>query len=475
MSQPIADHGRRGGGAFCHAPIFLLLFASLALQLSYWPGVMTWDGIEQYQQAIDNRYADWHPPLMAWIWHLLIPLAPGTAGMFTLQVALYLGGLALVAGAMWRDGRPRLAAAIMALGLFPIPLAMMGNVFKDALMAGALTFAVGLLCWFQGRRSILACAAIVALLGLAAALRFNAFLAATPLIAGLLPEGSGWRRRAAVAAVAIAGFLLIGPLTNHLLGARQTDVALSLVIFDLAGTTERSGVDLLPDTGLRPVVAINHRCYRAELWDPYNGLDANLPCPISFDPLRESFRRQHINPYGWWLRAVTAHPGSYLTHRFHHFLYSSRALPPPIETDPALAASAPNPWNFTSPMNPVRQTVYQSALMLGHTPLGWPIFWLGLGCALLVVSPSLPSRPLLQPMLLSALAYGFGYLFLGVASPLRYHLWEFIIIPLAALIAAADWVGGAPVPLWRRNLALAAVVLTIAACYGIRWVAGGMA
>lgn len=477
MSQSIPDHGQRQESGFHRAPIFVFLFlgASLVLQLSYWPGLMTWDGIEQYQQALDNRYEDWHPPLMAWIWHLLIALTPGTAAMFTLQIALYLGGLALVAGAMWRDGRPRLAGAIMALGLFPVPMVIMGNVSKDALMAGALTFATGLLCWFQGRRSLLARSAIMTLLCLAAALRFNALLAATPLIPSLLPEGSSRRRRAAMALIAMAGFLLIGPLTNHLLRARQTDVALSLVIFDLAGTTEYSGVNLLPDMGLQNVIALNHRCYRPELWDPYNGLDDNLPCPISFDPLRESFRRHHINPYGWWLRAIMAHPGSYLNHRFHHFLYNSRLLAPPIEMEPALAVPAQNPWNFTSPMNPVRQQIYQLALMLGHTPLGWPIFWLGLGCALLVVSSCLPSHSLLQPMLVSALAYGFGYLFLSVASPLRYHLWEFIIIPLAALITAADWAGGSSIPPWRRNLALATVVLTVAACYFTRWLAGAIA
>jgi len=34
---------------------------------AYWPGIMIDDARWQYQQAVDNAYEDWHPPLMAWI------------------------------------------------------------------------------------------------------------------------------------------------------------------------------------------------------------------------------------------------------------------------------------------------------------------------------------------------------------------------------------------------------------------------
>ncbi|MBW0006916.1 MAG: hypothetical protein JO335_04290, partial [Sphingomonas sp.] len=40
--------------------------------IGYWPGIMIDDARWQYQQAIDNAYEDWHPPLMAWIWRRLM-------------------------------------------------------------------------------------------------------------------------------------------------------------------------------------------------------------------------------------------------------------------------------------------------------------------------------------------------------------------------------------------------------------------
>ena len=41
----------------------------------------------QYQQSVDNAYEDWHPPLMAWIWHYLMLLEPGPGPMLVLQAA----------------------------------------------------------------------------------------------------------------------------------------------------------------------------------------------------------------------------------------------------------------------------------------------------------------------------------------------------------------------------------------------------
>ena len=34
----------------------------------FWPGIMTWDAIRQYGQAVSGQYDDWHPPAMNWLW-----------------------------------------------------------------------------------------------------------------------------------------------------------------------------------------------------------------------------------------------------------------------------------------------------------------------------------------------------------------------------------------------------------------------
>ena len=45
---------------------YAILVAAWALFVAYaWPGIMTWDSINQLTQARTGDYGNWHPPLMA--------------------------------------------------------------------------------------------------------------------------------------------------------------------------------------------------------------------------------------------------------------------------------------------------------------------------------------------------------------------------------------------------------------------------
>src|SRR6185369_2134282 len=128
----------------------LLIFVILALGFAvvayaYWPGVMIDDARWQYQQAVDNAYEDWHPPLMAWIWRRMAFVVPGPAPMLLLQLLLYWVGIGLVAWWAYRRGERGLAIAIACAGWLPAPLALSGVVLKDVLMAGFLLCAAGML------------------------------------------------------------------------------------------------------------------------------------------------------------------------------------------------------------------------------------------------------------------------------------------------------------------------------------------
>jgi hypothetical protein len=110
-------------GAVC---IALLAIAHIAL---FWPGIMTWDAIRQYGQALSGHYDDWHPPAMNWLWRQLHPLAAGPAPMLLLQVALYWGGIALWLRAAMREHRAggRAALVIGVLAVSPVALVLIGT------------------------------------------------------------------------------------------------------------------------------------------------------------------------------------------------------------------------------------------------------------------------------------------------------------------------------------------------------------
>jgi hypothetical protein len=448
--------------------VAILLLLSLGLSLSYWPGLMTWDAARQYGQAIDGQYDDWHPPVMEWLWRQCRMVADGPAPMLLLQLGLYLGGFALFAIRALRGGRPGLATAIAAGALLPLSVALMGAVLKDCLMAGALLLAAALLPWQddggQGWRSRLC---VFVLLLFAAMLRFNAFLAALPLAVAILPAvfRNSWPRLAASALCTTALLIVAMPVANRLIGARSSDVAYSLVIFDLAGMTDHAGVDLFPPMAIRDPVAVNHRCYRADKWDSYSWWVEPL-CPIRFDTVRAAFVAQGLHPYAYLARSVLRHPVAYIRHRLAHFNLNTRFLVRTQIDRPVQAVSAPNEWDYVVDPNRVQPLVDRIALASAVTPLGWPIAWIALAFGLLLIGPGLPSRAIIVPLALSALLYGLGYGLFSVASELRYHLWTMTGTLMAMLIAGSDLRRVSPGP---RRMAAAFAPLGLVLLIGMVW------
>jgi hypothetical protein len=86
----------------------------------------------------------------------------------------------------------------------------------------------------------------------------------------------------------------------------------------------------------------------------------------------------------------------------------------------------------------------------------------------LILSPVLPSRRLIVPVALSALLYGLGYLAVGVASEMRYHLWTMTGALLATIIAASDLLSGACRPRARLICAAGPVMLVTTLAAGWR-------
>ena len=416
-----------------------LIAISLALSLSYWPGLMTWDSVRQYGQALSGDMDDWHPPLMEWIWRQFTHIKTGPAPMLLLQLALSGMGYGLLSAWAIKRNRSWLAVALAACSLLPIAMSLMGVIIKDSLMAAALLAATGLMAWRGESREWPLRLAAIALIALAAALRFNAVPACAPLLIALMGEGARRTplRLAASTAAAVLALVLVLPVANHLIGAKKSGAELSLMIFDLGGVTEHSGVDVFPPMGVADPVKVNDDCYRAERWDTYAPWTADL-CPLGFDPFRAWFAQHGGSPAVWWIRAVIGHPVAYAHHRLAHWNINTRFLTRTDIIRPVEDRTVPNDWGYQVTPNSLLTTADRLARYSALTPLGWPCVWLALALGLLLVCWRLPSRALILPFALSALLYGLSYSVLSVASELRYYLWTMIATALASVIAAAD-------------------------------------
>ncbi len=227
----------------------LLCLAALVL---WWPGVVEYDSVEQYKQALSGAYLDWHPPAMARLWAVLHPLAPGAAPMLVVQLILYWLGLGLLATALARSGSVRAGVAVLAIGALPLFAAWQAAVLKDTQMLGAILAAIGLVGWWrlaEKRMPIPAIVAAILLLVYAALVRANAVFAVVPLAAMLAPwPVRPWQRGLAIAAGILLVVVAMPPINHGLLGAGETKVSRTLPIFDLAGIAHFSGAA----NGLRP-------------------------------------------------------------------------------------------------------------------------------------------------------------------------------------------------------------------------------
>ena len=433
---------------------------------TFWPGIMVWDAIRQYGQALTGHYDDWHPPAMNWLWRRLLPLHDGPAPMLALQILLYWSGFGLLVVAALRRGQRGAAAALAALSLMPVSLVLIGTVLKDSLMAGLLLVAVGL-CGIGRRCGWTVRIAVAVLLLAAATLRFNAVPACLPLVWLLLPAGWGPRLRSIALAVALVPLLLAMPLANRLLQVERSGVELSLVIYDLAGITRRSGIDMFPALSVADPVAVNARCYDPVSWDRYAWWGDD-PCPIGFVPIRAALATRHEGAYRRWLGAVVAHPLAYAAHRLDHFNSNSRFLIHDAAVPGLSLRSDPNVWHFAVPPSRLRDAIGGVARWSLGTPLGWPCWWLALGFGLLVLVPALPQAGAAIPLLASGLLYGFSYLPLSVASEVRYHLWTMLAVGIAAIEVAVRMARGAPVARGRVALAAAPVVIVTLLAIGAR-------
>ncbi len=441
---------------------------------AYWPGMMSWDPVLQYRQALTGQITDWHPPIMQWLWRQFIPAWPGPAPMMILQIVLWWTGLLLLALRAQHEGRGRLAWALLGCGMLPLGLALTGEVYKDSLMAGALVGAAGLIAWKERSRWVIAPALMLVLL--AAAMRFNGCAAALPLLIALLPAAlHRTRPRLLLTAVAaVAALLAVVPVTNALIGATPSGVQVSLMVFDVGGITERTGINQFPpqidhDSHGKPIgdpVAANHRCYNVQKWDSYSGW-ADIECPLGFSAWIDLIDSKQIDAKRIWLGAIVRHPVAYAEHRLTHFGWNTRFLPLPIWVErPAQEQTQANEWGFHITPNPVFRAIDTLTMASAYTPLGWPIVMIALAFGAVAAGSSRSGiSSLTLPLALSSFLYGMSYLVVSVGVDLRYHLWTDLGALLATVLILAD---ARSISRRRLALAYAPAALVTCACIALR-------
>ena len=293
-----------------------------AICYAAWPGYMSYDSLNAYEQSLYGIQTMLWPPLHAYMFTVSRAVGADVWGLLVFQTFTLFTSAALVIHILVRDRR---LAALLCLCFalsFPYVTPQLGTVFahwRDVPTAGfaLMSLAFWLLASRHRSAPLLVCAVIS--LGAAVALRYNAFLLVFGLLALMIwrpylePPRTGRARLVVIAAtvlvMALAGAstrwrlpdLIRMPAAGNLSGTQQ---------FDLIGISACADRNFLPSS-MTPGVTLTPRQIR-QLYDPRHLQMSLMPKP-GLPPLLETNAGGEIG--GMWLRAIQIEPGCYVAHR----------------------------------------------------------------------------------------------------------------------------------------------------------------
>jgi len=309
---------------------------SASLILNY-PGFMNDDSVRQVLEARSGVYSNWHPPIMAFTWHLIEKIVPGPFGMLVFQTALIWSGTFLVSVYWFKNSNPSvLAFSPCLLIFFPPIFGITGALWKDVFMLGFLILAIGIAGGIKGWSGYrnLAMLLFGSVFSFAAMLfRYNGLFAVVPLIAlGVVQatgEAGGGRQlvRASIIGVIVFSTMLVGvKVVNDALTTVDDPIWVAPALFDIAGVIHGTA-DAERQIALYQQVPSNFRLdkssldnllhyYSPERWESL--IHASHPAFV-YQHLTEMDKQNLIRA---WYSSVVSHPLAWFSHRMRVFRYN---------------------------------------------------------------------------------------------------------------------------------------------------------
>lgn len=307
---------------------FALFFCIAGFLFNYYschPGFASPDTIDQYHQALAGRYTDWHPPVMAMLWHLLNYIARGPQMMLLLQILFLWFSCWLL---MRQAHSIKWYICIVLFAWAPFIQNFIGYIIKDSQMALSLLLAVVLMLRIGSKQLKeakweIALCAVVLVYG--SIVRPNAPPAALPLcllFAWVLFRNSG----RIVKLAAGAGFMLFIVLSNSLQYkvVHEDDMqypTFKLYMYDLAGVYKATGDNVFPaflyqDPHFDTAYLRTHYI-PATFDDIWSNGDSLAVIPEGTEKMNNALKTA-------WTNAIKKHPAAYLANHADGFLYYLR-------------------------------------------------------------------------------------------------------------------------------------------------------
>ncbi|WP_313623695.1 hypothetical protein [Achromobacter sp.] len=449
----------------------LLLLIAIYLNLAiFYPGVYSNDSADQLRQALGQNYRDWHPPLMAWFWSVLISVTGRAESMWLFHLLLLAAGAMCWAIIMERSRVGWLSFMLPLFLISPVVLNFSSVVWKDVGFAFALFLSSGIagLCVLERRVSLLRAAVAGSLLVYAFGVRSNGIFALIPIAAILIYIilEERWPLRSALAkgarTVALCGIATVAlvagvhTFTYDYLKATKTFPIQYLEIYDIAGISTISGKDYFPkylkDRPEHDFSRISESYIKAVGWGNANSLvfrrtDGTILIPLSRNPeFQEQLRSS-------WLEAIFSEPVAYMSHRlaviqslmsngnYFYEMPQSEMLRHTILGADNIGNTTLGGGTYKVPGAEAATEVYTKLIDCAkgtYLYVGW--LWLAVLFVPLVVGLTSARRTpfgiLIVMISASGLLYVLPYLIIAPASDFRYLFWSIISGGVSAMLLA---------------------------------------
>lgn len=400
---------------------YLVIFGFLYQIIALYPGFIYADGWAQYAQGKGiYPLGDWHPPLLSWVWYLQLHIYDSEKIFYAINIFIFWTALYIIFSYFSKGALSGIIAFIT--GNLPFFIVENGVVIKDIHFGIVILLIFSLL--LSDKKNFFSYFTIILLLVYCTFIRVNAVFLTAPFFVFIIFHWKGLYLKYIYSLFTVLIVVVITPFVNHtLLRAHDDKSLISLAIFDFAGISYRTGMQLFPvDIPEDIAVHIHKDCYTPNWWDNYAGWSSHAQCKlyagkVFAEPTKFVIRK--------WFEAIKDHPLAYIRHRlsaFDRFLNYTGHRTNAIVFYGSKPGFGPNEGQEGS--KSYDRPIYHFATKLVDTDNIWfaNYFWFSILIGIFIVSFNGSTRleRLINAVSFAGSMYLFGFLFVGVAYGFRY-------------------------------------------------------
>lgn len=405
--------------------------------ITYYPGFMTPDSLSQFEQSITQQYESWHPPFMAFVWHLLDIFYKGPQVMLALQLLLLWCSCYVFAKSV--ENIFGKLFIMFAFFFMPFLQNYAGYVIKDSLMTLSWLLAIAILYKYSAdKRRTFFFAFFSALLLLSGAwVRYNA-------LTGLLPLCFVWswviftdKKKIVKWIAAISLFLIIiggnKLFIDKVIKPVKTYPELPIYMSDLTACFIQTHKNVYPEL-LYENPNFDTNYIRAN-YDPAR-IDNLIWCDKNLI-VRNKATAEALKTA--WIQTIIESPGSYIKNRYIQFLYFAH-IKEKNESAYFVPWVLPNTYGFHVNENSKFYRGFTKYMRAQKNYFYFkPLFWILLNIALFALIPFIKDETgniYFTGLITSSLLYLVPMFFLVTTdADFRYLYWGCIACTAALLIS----------------------------------------